>query len=259
MVLCESVLEENRKYWTGRAKGYSEVNQDELFGEQKARWMELLSGEIDRHYPGKCHDEISVLDIGCGPGFFSIILTEMGYQVTAVDYTEAMLEEAMANAGYLCDAIRFLRMNAEDLKFLDESFDVVVSRNLTWNLKHPDVAYREWQRVLRTGGLFLNFDANWYHYLFDDAEGQRFADNRIGLAKDGVADYCSVTDEDTMEAIVRRLPLGLEQRPQWDAEVLEELGMQNVTTIWDVGRDLWSEEEKRNYALTPMFMVKAVK
>lgn len=42
----------------------------------------------------RTNETYKILDIGTGPGFFSIILAEAGYQVTAVDYTEAMLEEA---------------------------------------------------------------------------------------------------------------------------------------------------------------------
>lgn len=76
--------------------------------------------------------------IGTGPGFFSIILAEAGYQVTAVDYTEAMLEEAKKNAGAFAQKITYCQMDASHLAFADETFDAVVSRNLTWNLEDPD-------------------------------------------------------------------------------------------------------------------------
>ena len=48
-----------------------------------------------------------------------------------------MLEEAKINAGELADRIRFTEMNAEELAFESGLFDVVISRNLTWNLLHP--------------------------------------------------------------------------------------------------------------------------
>ena len=34
--------------------------------------------------------------------------------------------------------------------------------------KAPEEAYREWVRVLKKNGLLLNFDANWYCYLWDE-------------------------------------------------------------------------------------------
>ena len=57
-------------------------------------------------------------------------------------------------------------MDAEKPIFADETFDVVISRNLTWTLPNAEHAYSEWMRVLKTGGILLNFDAN---YGKDDA------------------------------------------------------------------------------------------
>ncbi len=34
-------------------------------------------------------------------------------------------------------------MDAENPEFADESFDVVISRNLTWTLPHADRAYEQ--------------------------------------------------------------------------------------------------------------------
>ena len=51
------------------------------------------------------------------------------------------------------------------LRFADNTFDMIVSRNVTWNLEHPDRAYYEWMRVLKPGGVLLNFDASWYHII----------------------------------------------------------------------------------------------
>ena len=57
--------------------------------------------------------------MGTGPGFFAILLAKEGYDVTAVDYTEAMLSQARKNAGGLADRIHFFRMDAQKLDFPD--------------------------------------------------------------------------------------------------------------------------------------------
>lgn len=99
--------EENIHYWTGRTDGYSQVNKEELASEQKRVWGGMLTKKIDAHFPGRAPEEIRVLDIGTGPGFFSILLAEKGYQVTAVDYTVSMLTAAAENAGEMAKKIRF--------------------------------------------------------------------------------------------------------------------------------------------------------
>lgn len=81
------------------------------------------------------------------------------------------------------------------------SFDVVVSRNLTWNLQEPAVAYKEWCRVLKKGGLLLNFDANWYGYLFDEKKRQAYEEDRKNTQELGVEDHYVGTDIDAMERI----------------------------------------------------------
>lgn len=107
--------------------------------------------------PDKPLTEIHLLDVGTGPGFFAIILAEAGIQVTAVDYTEEMLKEAKANAGELSEKIHFQQMVAQNLEFPDGIFDVVITRNVTWNLEHPVRAYQEWYRVLKKGRSAAEF------------------------------------------------------------------------------------------------------
>ena len=170
------LLDKIEEYWTGRAEGYSQVNQGELATEQREKWKKNLMS----HLKGKKPEETKVLDIGTGPGFFAIILAEAGYQVTAVDYTEEMLKEAKQNAGKLAGKIHWQQMDAQNLTFESETFDVVVSRNLTWNLEKPEKAYGEWDQSSEKGGILLNYDANWYHHLFDQEKRRAEEDSARG-------------------------------------------------------------------------------
>ena len=253
-----SIISENRAYWTGRAAGYSEVNQLELSTAQRETWSRCLRKEISRCFPGTLLEQLRVLEVGTGPGFFAILLCEAGYDVTAVDLTPAMLEEARKNAGPLAGRIRFLEMNAEAPDFPDACFDVVVSRNLTWNLPHPDLAYAEWTRVLKPGGLLLNFDANWYSYLFHEDAQAAYEQDRINSAEQGVWDQNVGENFDVMEDIARRVPLSDIRRPVWDLEQLKSLGLQ-AEADEEVWQRVWSQEEKLNFSSTPMFLVRARK
>lgn len=253
-----SLLTENRTYWTGRAAGYSEVNRTELATGQREIWRACLGEELARHFPGRDPAALRVLDVGTGPGFFAILLCELGVDVTAIDLTPAMLAEARKNAGPLAEQIRFLEGNAETLPFEDAGFDAVVSRNLTWNLPHPEKAYAEWARVLRPGGLLLNFDANWYAYLFHDEAQAAYDRDRANTAERGVKDENIGENFDVMEDIARRVPLSRIRRPRWDLDLLHALGLRAEAdeTVW---RRVWSEGEKLNFASTPLFLIRAAR
>ena len=250
--------QENITYWTRRAPSYSDVNQEELSTNQHSVWSRVIDQRIQSHFGNRSRDQIRLLDVGTGPGFFAIILAELGYQVTAVDYTEAMLNQARKNAGPLASIIDFRRMDAEQLTFPDGAFDVIVSRNLTWNLPSPAKAYSQWTRVLKENGLLLNFDANWYRYLFNAQANALHLEDRKNVRENNAADDTAGTDVDAMEAIARQAPLSARRRPAWDIHVLHGLGM-SVFADPEIWKQVWTENERINNASTPMFLVHAVK
>ena len=241
------------QYWTGRAEGYSEVNRHELATGQDRVWFR----EIQKHLSKE--KNLKILDVGTGPGFFAILLPKQGYEVTALDYTQAMLRQAERNAGELADRIRFRRMDAQSLEFPDETFDVVISRNLTWNLESPERAYAEWMRVLKEGGKLLNFDANWYHHLFDEEKRRRYEEDRERVEALQMEDHYTCTDIDAMEEIARQVPMSRVMRPAWDMQVLKAYAGERVQADEQVWKRVWDRTEQVNYASTPMFLVSAVK
>ena len=253
----QELLQEIASYWGTRAEGYSEVNEKELAGSQREAWLHVL----EEQFPEK--EEMKILDIGTGPGFFPMILSEAGYTVTAVDYTEEMLEKAKENLGkytkYGLERVTLQRMDAQNLEFADETFDVVISRNLTWNLEKPEQAYQEWMRVLKPGGVLLNFDANWYGYLYDEEKKEAYEADRKKVEEQQLDDHYRCTDIDRMENIARQVPLSAMERPAWDTKVLESLGVCSIQTDSEIWKRVWSEEERLNYASTPMFLVRAEK
>ena len=244
------------RYWTERAPSYSEINQNELHGKQKEKWTSYIQKRIEGVMPGK--KNLKVLDIGGGPGFFSIIMTMAGYEATWVDRNAAMLVEAKENAGPLADAIHYALMDAEELEFPDNTFDVIVTRNLTWTLPHPKKAYASWQRVLKKGGVLLNFDANWYNYLYDEEDRKLYERDRAQVAEAGVFDRYISTDTDTCEKIAREMPLSPVKRPHWDKDILTALGM-DVTLHEQISEEILLPEELLNFEATPYFCVEAVK
>lgn len=256
-------MDEGIVYWTNRAEGYSKTNQDELNSIQRQKWGDLIESSIPEEIrESKDKSEIKILDIGTGPGFFSIIMKERGYDVYSVDYTEEMLVKARKNAGELGELIHFMRMDAQKLEFDDHQFDFIMSRNLTWVLSEPKKAYTEWYRVLKEGGKMINFDANWYHHLVDEEKMTNFRKMRQHLEKEEIYDFSKDgegIDNEWMDDIARQKPLTYEDRPVWDIKALKEIGFSEVETDEKKVYDALSEEEKINYSITPMFMIEACK
>ena len=62
-------------YWTNRARGYSEYNQQEMADARRTMWRDKLLRLLNGQFPEKKPQEIQILDVGTGPGFFAILLT----------------------------------------------------------------------------------------------------------------------------------------------------------------------------------------
>ena len=207
-------MEQIRQYWNSRAEGYTLSNREELEDEHRIFLWEqqirrALNGRICRH----------VLDVGCGPGFFSVLLARLGYEVTAVDYTENMLAEARKNATHYGVDIDFRRMDAQKLDFEDGIFDLVISRNVLWNLEQPEQAYREWLRVLKPNGTVMNFDGNFYYYVTDAEYGDRTRWEHKHMQ--GI-------NANSIDRIGEHLPMARRLRPEWDVQELQKLGAKEV-------------------------------
>lgn len=259
---CLAVVDpqEISRYWDVRAPSYSNGVRDEMAGFEHRAWARLLTERLA--CLGRLSD-LHVLDLGCGPGFFSILLARLGCRVDAVDASEGMLEQARRNA--VCAGVENeITFHKGDMKltfFNDDSFDAIVSRNVTWLLDEPLQAYGEWHRLLAPGGKMIAFDANWYRYLIDaETDRRRAADQRDPSILEWSADAVATSvEERACEQIALRLPLTYELRPSWDAAVLTDLGYSSVHTDEAVWRRVWSRGEQLFYASSPLFMIEAVK
>ncbi len=232
----DDLLLENQSYWDRRAPTYTDVIRKNLDDDWDAVWADML---ISR-FPEGGRRGLRVLDVGTGPGFYAIILAARGYDVTAVDFSAQMLAEARRNAGALAEKIDFRQMDAHALDLPDESFDVIVTRNLTWNLADPLRAYGDWMRVLRPGGAMLVFDANWYAYLVDEEKQREWNRDRENVREAGIEDEDAYEESRLMESISRRLPMTRRRRPQWDLAALRSLGCASVSADVHIGDRVWS-------------------
>ena len=145
------------KNWTDGSNNYSKIVKEELNGFKKQAWTDIILEKAGKGIG------LDILDVGTGPVFFAIIMAQAGNRVTALDCTEAMINEAKANAEDAGITADFRVSDGQKLDFDDESFDLIISRNVTWTLIDAQKAYGEWKRVLKPDGKILIFDANLEH------------------------------------------------------------------------------------------------
>lgn len=251
-----SVLDGLKAYWGIRSESYSRQNIEELNNWKRDAWRKLIL----QYAPPK--GNLRILDVGTGPGFFAINLALAGYQVSAADVTEEMLVHARENAEAYGAEAEFVLYDGAHLPFADGSFDLVVSRNVLWNLERPEEALREWERVLKPGGRMVYFDANWYLYLFDEEQKARHDaahENYRRLYPHAVHDKIGSQKARYLEEIARTLPLSKEHRPNWDEEILRGMGMAVRKVLPNAGDLVWDEEEKIHEKASPLFMICAEK
>ena len=234
-----------KKYWTQRSHDFGTVRKNELENEMGQRWLH----EIQRFLPeGR---KLDILDVGTGTGFFAILLAEKGHRVEGIDLTPAMLEEARILAKQRNLGITFQEMDAQNLEYPNDSFDVVISRNLTWTLPDPESAYAEWFRVLKPGGVLLNFDADYASHVRSNSTQNR------KVAPDSPYGHVGMTDalQQENDAITLSMDIG-KARPEWDGEVLTRIGFQSCQTDTQVGKRLLGELD---LTTAPMFGIFARK
>ena len=224
-------------YWDNRSENFSKTRRIELDGIDGLAWRNIFK----KNLPDE--KNLTILDVGTGAGFFAAILSKLGHKVIGVDMSNKMLGEASKNLRELKLPAEFKRMNAQALEFADETFDAVVTRNLTWTLPDVKAAYREWHRVLKIGGVLMNFDSDYGDKNFS-------------------ADICNeieVSDAQLNEcdAIKNSLTISTRRRPMWDAGFLEGINF-SVRLHEDISHVV-HRDSRCVYDSVPLFALFATK
>ncbi|WP_442881808.1 methyltransferase domain-containing protein [Devosia sp.] len=150
-----SIRDEIREFWSERAATFDQSVGHEVFSQAERRgWHRLI-----RKHLGEGQKR-PLLDLACGTAVISHLMNDMGFQVTGLDWSDAMLAQARAKAAKRGTDIRFIIRDAENTSEPDESYDAITNRHLVWTLVDVPAAFAEWHRVLKPGGKLLIVDGN---------------------------------------------------------------------------------------------------
>lgn len=152
----EVVKESIRSYWDREAAGFDlEFGHGLRDQAHKNIWLDILKRNIPSHQP------MRILDAGCGTGFLSLLLAELGHAVHGLDFSPRMIAVAREKARRKSFQITFSQGDAEDPPFPPGRFDYVICRHLIWTLPHPDRALTCWRNLLSANGGILLIEGCW--------------------------------------------------------------------------------------------------
>ncbi|MGG1575364.1 class I SAM-dependent methyltransferase [Fictibacillus sp. NRS-1165] len=100
--------------------------------------------------------EEKILFAGVGTGADLRYLPSFPVEVTAVDYSQEMLEKAKEK--YVDQDIHFIQMDAQHLEFQEDMFDTIIASLILSVVPDPNQMIKEMARVLKPGGKIIIFD-----------------------------------------------------------------------------------------------------
>jgi SAM-dependent methyltransferase len=99
-----------------------------------------------------------LLDLGCGAGENSVYFSRLGARCVASDYSPGMVEVALKLAERNGVPVEGRVVNAMQIDFPDNTFDIVYASNLLHHIPDPEITIREIHRVLKPGGKMCFWD-----------------------------------------------------------------------------------------------------
>ena len=224
------IKERIKNYWNKRCEAFTNLRISELNSEQRDLWLNIISSKLDKT------KKLDILDIGTGSGFLAILMVSLGHNVTGIDLSPHMIDSAKNLSKNLGYNINFKTMDAENLDFPNESFDVILSRNLTWTLPNVENAYTQWYRVLRPNGILMNFDANYGNTSFYEETKKINKDNVHKNVDSKLLKECDNIKNDLL--------ISFKNRPFWDIEFLTSLGFECSCDYTNINDKLHGSKDK---------------
>ena len=139
---------------------------------RKRPWRKDFFNVFVNELRSLCLNELSVLELGSGPGFLAQQILESlpNTTYTMLDFSLAMHELARQRLGHLVQNVHFVLANFKEEHWTSalQSFDAVVTMQAVHELRHKQHALKfhsSVQKLLRKDGIYLVCD----HYAAPDA------------------------------------------------------------------------------------------
>jgi SAM-dependent methyltransferase len=99
-----------------------------------------------------------ILELGCGHGLLwkeNISRIPSAWKITLSDLSSGMLDAAWRNLVITGRAFQFKEIDAQSIRFEDETFDAVIANHMLYHVPDRPKAMAEIKRVLKPGGRLI--------------------------------------------------------------------------------------------------------
>lgn len=137
------MADEQREFWSKVAPRYDEVVDLQIGPATRS----LVRARLERE------DQLgSVVELGCGTGFYTAVLAGRADRVVATDLSPGML--ALARERVRPANVTFQEEDCQRTSFADGAFDAAFM-GLVLHFTEPDATLVEIRRILRPGGMLI--------------------------------------------------------------------------------------------------------
>lgn len=140
-------MSQSKTYWSSIAENYDAVVKES--GDQS---QQLIINPVVQELLGDLKDK-SVLDAGCGNGYWTRRMAETAQRVVGVDFTEELIERARSRG--VPKNAEFIIGNLERLLLAKDTFDVVLMSMVLLDLEDLSTPIGEIARVTKQGGKVI--------------------------------------------------------------------------------------------------------
>ncbi|WP_201759541.1 MULTISPECIES: class I SAM-dependent methyltransferase [Anaerotruncus] len=227
--------------WTEDSNSYDRLVQTQLSNRRDvihwSRELKQILGE----------EPLDVLDVGCGPGFLSIMLSRLGHRVKAIDGAEGMVDCAARNLKKeSAEAVVEVEDAVELPVEAAESYDVIISRDVVWTLYDPEKAFVRWREVLKPGGKVIIYDGDYRRgeKSLKKSAWRLLSQAIILITERRIPEKATHSDDTGM---FRKLPMVTAKQPEEDKALILKAGYKKIRITEDSYRNSFKRLEYWKY------------
>ena len=124
----------------------------------------LMIERANYHYP--INPGSKILDIGCGAGVSTIVLSKLGYSALGIDISPGLIDQAKRLAASENSNSEFIVGDASSTDFSDRTFDVCFMVGLLHHFPNYNPVLHEIQRILKDSGILIAVEPNLLNWSY---------------------------------------------------------------------------------------------